>query len=261
MSEFIRELSALLARYALTVEDAKAANLLFLQARRNARAARDMAQSLTVRSAGPCLMCGAPTEYRPTRYHTAKGDEWLDKVFAKWTNPTEIKYLAYDGLYINERPKSTVCAYSCATCYDIIARIEASACRAREDRVEREREEREAAIQAAFEDREAPLWLRTQSLTARFDQDFYEAHVALPYKAFLRTPYWDIVRRLKLKESGFNCELCARKGTLQVHHKTYAHHGNEHANLQDLIVLCRGCHAKFHDKLVSPDLVASTEGA
>lgn len=258
MSNFSQELSALVERSKPSpAEKIRCAQFLLMQGTKESKA-----KTRAVRTSGPCLMCSAKTEYRPTRHHVNKGDEWLDKVlFAKWGNPTQIKYLAYDGLFINDRPKSTVCAYSCETCRDIVDRIDVSAARAREDRVEREREEREAAMWSAFEDSKAPLWLRSQSLKARFDQEFYDTHVALPYKAFLRTPYWDIVRRSKLKESGFCCELCAKKGVLQVHHKTYAHHGIEHENLQDLIVLCRGCHAKFHDKLVSPELVASTEKA
>ena len=31
--------------------------------------------------------------------------------------------------------------------------------------------------------------------------------------------------------------------------KNYEHHGEEHNHLDDLIVLCSGCHSKFHDKL------------
>ena len=41
------------------------------------------------------------------------------------------------------------------------------------------------------------------------------------------------------------------ENTVDVHHKTYEHHGQEHRYLGDLVLLCRNCHSKFHDKLVA----------
>lgn len=92
-------------------------------------------------------------------------------------------------------------------------------------------------------------------------EDFYgnciseevtNAILQMNYKDFLETPYWDGVRNYKLKRAKYCCELCGAKGVLHVHHKTYEHHGKEHiksiAN-KDLIVLCKDCHEKFHDKL------------
>lgn len=92
-------------------------------------------------------------------------------------------------------------------------------------------------------------------------QNFYDNSISdeitnavlqMSYKDFLNTPYWDGVRSYKLKRAKYCCELCGGKGVLQVHHKTYEHHGKEHigsvAN-KDLIVLCKECHEKFHDKL------------
>lgn len=75
----------------------------------------------------------------------------------------------------------------------------------------------------------------------------------MDYKDFLNTPYWDGVRNYKLKRAKYCCELCGAKGILHVHHKKYENHGREHiksiAN-KDLIVLCKNCHEKFHDKVV-----------
>lgn len=92
-------------------------------------------------------------------------------------------------------------------------------------------------------------------------EDFYGNSVSdevtsvilqMNYRDFLKTPYWDGVRNYKLKRAKYCCELCGAKGILHVHHKTYEHHGKEHiksiAN-NDLIVLCKNCHEKFHDKL------------
>lgn len=84
------------------------------------------------------------------------------------------------------------------------------------------------------------------------EKEIEKSILNMSYKDFLNTPYWDGVRNYKLKRANYCCELCGRKGILNVHHKTYANHGSEHirsiAN-SDLIVLCKNCHEKFHDKL------------
>jgi len=79
----------------------------------------------------------------------------------------------------------------------------------------------------------------------------------MDYKDFLKTPYWDGVRNYKLKKARYCCELCKLKGVLNVHHKSYENHGLEHReNIadSDLIVLCRNCHEKFHDKLAEREV-------
>lgn len=84
------------------------------------------------------------------------------------------------------------------------------------------------------------------------DKEIQLAIQKMDYKNFLKTPYWDGVRNYKLKRAGYCCELCKSKGILNVHHKSYKNHGSEHLESvadNDLIVLCRNCHAKFHDKL------------
>lgn len=72
---------------------------------------------------------------------------------------------------------------------------------------------------------------------------------SLPYKDFLRTRYWNIVRSVKKEQAEFKCMICNSSVNLNVHHKTYVNHGNEIFHLDDLVVLCADCHAKFHDKL------------
>jgi hypothetical protein len=66
----------------------------------------------------------------------------------------------------------------------------------------------------------------------------------MPYKKYLETPEWKAKRERKLIDAGFRCQLCNESGELNVHHRTYKDRGNE--DLRDLIVLCRGCHKKFH---------------
>lgn len=72
---------------------------------------------------------------------------------------------------------------------------------------------------------------------------------SISYRDFLQTPYWKAIAQQKKFKSKFMCELCGSHNTLNVHHKTYIHHGEEIRHLDDLIVLCSDCHAKFHNKL------------
>lgn len=67
------------------------------------------------------------------------------------------------------------------------------------------------------------------------------------YYDFLNSDYWKYVRKLKLKSAGGKCQICGGKHNLVVHHNSYAHHKEEHKHLEDLVVLCRKCHEKFHD--------------
>lgn len=69
------------------------------------------------------------------------------------------------------------------------------------------------------------------------------------YLLFLDSDYWAYVRKIKLEQSHYKCQLCGGRQKLNVHHNTYEHHYNEHSHLEDLVVLCDKCHAKFHNKL------------
>lgn len=86
-----------------------------------------------------------------------------------------------------------------------------------------------------------------------FSDEIEKAVLKMDYYDFLKTPYWDGIRNYKLKKAKYCCQLCSGKGVLNVHHKTYEHHGLEHLRTvadKDLIVLCKNCHEKFHDKVV-----------
>jgi hypothetical protein len=69
---------------------------------------------------------------------------------------------------------------------------------------------------------------------------------AMPYPEYLESPEWQDIRKRKLKQARYKCELCNATGTLDVHHRTYERRGDE--RLSDLIVLCRECHSKHHAK-------------
>lgn len=69
----------------------------------------------------------------------------------------------------------------------------------------------------------------------------------LEYKEYLESDHWQDIRSKALERADNKCQLCSSKINLNVHHNTYKNRGNE--NLTDLVVLCRECHAKFHNKL------------
>lgn len=66
------------------------------------------------------------------------------------------------------------------------------------------------------------------------------------YHLYLKTPEWKVLRHQALRRANYQCALCTCTGNLQVHHRHYRNVGNE--EIEDLIVLCRNCHAKHHDK-------------
>jgi 5-methylcytosine-specific restriction endonuclease McrA len=68
---------------------------------------------------------------------------------------------------------------------------------------------------------------------------------SMPYADYLETPEWWLVRECALDAAGFRCEVCNTDADLNVHHRTYRRRGEE--LLEDVTVLCRGCHQRFHD--------------
>lgn len=69
---------------------------------------------------------------------------------------------------------------------------------------------------------------------------------SMPYDMYLRTETWRVRRRARLALAQGRCEVCNARGDLDVHHRTYDRRGDE--RIEDLIVLCRSCHATFHGK-------------
>lgn len=69
---------------------------------------------------------------------------------------------------------------------------------------------------------------------------------AMLYKDFVKTIYWkSIVMRRKWMD-GFKCTRCGSSDNLCVHHLTYDHHGDERHHFEDLITVCKDCHAQIH---------------
>lgn len=96
------------------------------------------------------------------------------------------------------------------------------------------------------------IWERMNSLknNSRWTHwdEIIEHIKGMNYRDFLQTPYWKAIASDQRKKSGFKCQLCNSEGNLNVHHRTYESLGDElYQGSKNLIVLCRGCHAKHHD--------------
>lgn len=74
---------------------------------------------------------------------------------------------------------------------------------------------------------------------------------ALKYYDFLRTAYWQIIATQVKYEKDMVCESCGKRFNkmqfLDVHHKDYSIHGEEHLHLDDLVCLCDFCHKNIHN--------------
>jgi 5-methylcytosine-specific restriction endonuclease McrA len=77
----------------------------------------------------------------------------------------------------------------------------------------------------------------------------------LPYWAYLRTSHWFRVKTLALARAGHQCALCPSTTRLDVHHKSYARRGFEQP--EDVVVLCRDCHARRHRVLALTNVRAT----
>ncbi len=74
-----------------------------------------------------------------------------------------------------------------------------------------------------------------------------ESLKSMTYASFLESKYWKIVRDYVVSKSD-GCALCCSGDNLQVHHRRYAHRGEEYKHLKDLITLCKSCHHWYHTK-------------
>jgi len=69
----------------------------------------------------------------------------------------------------------------------------------------------------------------------------------MPYKAYLKTEYWQKVREAKFAQVGKACQICGCTEGLEVHHRHYKFRGRELRHLGCLMVLCRKHHQLVHD--------------
>jgi hypothetical protein len=80
------------------------------------------------------------------------------------------------------------------------------------------------------------------------DKDAVSKHIkSLVYKTFLETKYWKIVGVHVKQIKGSHCSVCPSCDHIDVHHRTYEHHGMEIVFWEsDLTPLCHRCHETFH---------------
>jgi hypothetical protein len=90
--------------------------------------------------------------------------------------------------------------------------------------------------------------IRSATKTSRAHSERSEDEIlalrALPYVDYLQTSWWRGLRNQALREADYRCRECGTKRDLEVHHLTYERLGDE--LLDDLEVLCRGCHLGEH---------------
>ncbi len=68
---------------------------------------------------------------------------------------------------------------------------------------------------------------------------------AMSYHDYIKTPEWNRRRMGAILRADRRCQVCNSAQELSVHHRSYAHIGEEPAS--DLIALCWPCHKLFHE--------------
>lgn len=69
-------------------------------------------------------------------------------------------------------------------------------------------------------------------------------NVPTRYEAYLQTEAFNQIRQAVFARDGYKCVVCGSTQNIQPHHLTY--HNIYHENVEDLITLCRTCHATYH---------------
>lgn len=68
---------------------------------------------------------------------------------------------------------------------------------------------------------------------------------AMPYRDYLKTPWWAFVHDRTIKRAKGRCELCQDATATEAHHTTYERIGCERPD--DMVALCRDCHQHVTD--------------
>jgi len=246
MGEFLDQLKQLLKN---TTQIDKA------EVKEASRLIRQRRWELSLRRKGPCLVCKTEAiQYgQPCVTHVQRGDAWLDSFFEKWSEgPVTIEKQYYRSILVNGYSLKTVVRYICENCKtDLDEQISRFEKRELQKAMENQRKNTEYELALIRQEIKSTIPKRFRALEKHISEEAKERLREMPYKEFLGTIYWDIVRRYVLWKRKFVCELCNSNGELNVHHKTYDHRGEEYLFLEDLIVLCQPCHAKFHDRLAA----------
>jgi hypothetical protein len=75
----------------------------------------------------------------------------------------------------------------------------------------------------------------------------------MPYQEFLNTKYWKTITRQK-KYFEPRCKKCGRIERLETHHPDYDIRGYEMYRMNELVVLCHGCHTNEHIDEINSEL-------
>lgn len=80
------------------------------------------------------------------------------------------------------------------------------------------------------------------------EQEYDETIWFASYEDYLQSDIWKEKSDAAKARAGWKCQLNVKHSNkvLHTHHRTYERIGNELDT--DLIVLCNGCHKKFHSK-------------
>ena len=64
---------------------------------------------------------------------------------------------------------------------------------------------------------------------------------------YLNSPEWSKLRHAVFTRDSFTCQICGSQHSLQCHHISYAHLGDE--PMEHLTTLCNSCHTSLHNQL------------
>ena len=78
------------------------------------------------------------------------------------------------------------------------------------------------------------------------DGELVEKEVQIPYSQYLQSSHWEVKRQDILIRDDHTCDRCGSYTELQVHHLNYDNLWHEKD--EDLITLCKDCHAEEHGK-------------
>lgn len=208
-------------------------------------------------SRGKCFHCRKEISYAqpPSSSHIKEGDGWLAKKINDWKKPVKISVDSHELKIrsINQLSPSVASRYICRSCWE--SEIKPDAQKMLYKEIERARNNQEYARQKDLDILSGKQYSSPAKAFRLLQQSISVADIEklrdMPYGGFLKSRYWEIVRKYVLYRQNEKCNLCSNTVYLQVHHTTYEHRGSEIYHLEDLIVLCRHCHAKHHDKLGS----------
>lgn len=68
----------------------------------------------------------------------------------------------------------------------------------------------------------------------------------LSYQEYLKTAYWQKVRKRVIRKYRGKCQKCGYKYARTVHHIKYVERGTENRKLEVLTLLCNFCHMDEH---------------